>query len=483
MGEYRSGIPALPGAALRSGNRMVAESNIMTLPITYMPKRVSILGAARSGLAASLFLHHREIQVFISDACPAEKLEAMLARGRCNHLPHEAGGHTERVLEADVIVISPGVPSDLPILLEARRRGIAVWSEVELAYRFTKGEYIAVTGSSGKSTTVSLIGSIMEASHTSHVVAGNIGLPLIGVAPALGEGSIVVAEISSFQLENIDLFRPRVAMVLNLLKNHLDRYESENAYYNAKKNIAMNLTGKDHLVLNAGDARLREWAREFKGKTNLVFFGSDNVEEDCVWCDGVAVHARFNGRSGTLFEVTTMKIRGRHNYENACAAAAAAKAAGVSDKSIAAGIASFTGLEHRLEYVAEVRGIRYFNDSKSTTAESIVCAVSAFDDNVFLIAGGRDKGCDFSIVKDPIARHVKGICLIGEAADRMQEEWNGYAPIIRAASLSEALHKISGKASSGDVVVFSPGCSSFDMFKNFEHRGEVFKQLVRGLPA
>jgi UDP-N-acetylmuramoylalanine--D-glutamate ligase len=176
-----------------------------------------------------------------------------------------------------------------------------------------------------------------------------------------------------------------------------------------------------------------------------------------------------------------MKIHGRHNYENACAAAAAAKAAGTANESVAAGIASFAGLEHRLEYVAEVRGIRYFNDSKSTTAESIVCAISAFDDNVFLIAGGRDKGCDFTIVKEPIARHVKGICLIGEAADRMQEEWNGHAPITRAASLSDALKSVSGKASRGDVVVFSPGCSSFDMFKNFEHRGEVFKQLVREL--
>jgi UDP-N-acetylmuramoylalanine--D-glutamate ligase len=426
-------------------------------------------------------LSHKEIPVFISDTSPAEKLEAVLAQNRCGHVPHEAGGHTARVLEADVIVLSPGIPSDLPILVEARRRGIAVWSEIELAFRFTKGKYIAVTGSSGKSTTVSLLGAIMEASHTPHVVAGNIGLPLISVAPALGEDSIVVAEISSFQLENIDLFRPHVAMVINLMKNHLDRYESEDAYYDAKKKIARNLTKKDYLVLNAGDARLRKWAGEFEGKTNIVFFGSKEVEADCVWCDGATVRARFGGQSETLFDVKTMKIHGRHNYENACAAAAAAKAAGAANESIAAGIASFAGLEHRLEYVAEVRGIRYFNDSKSTTAESIVCAVSAFDNNVFLIAGGRDKGCNFSIVKEPIARYVKGICLIGEAADRMQEEWSGHAPIARAASLSDALASVSGKASRGDVVVFSPGCSSFDMFNNFEHRGEVFKQLVHEL--
>jgi UDP-N-acetylmuramoylalanine--D-glutamate ligase len=453
----------------------------MTLPITYIPKRVSILGAARSGCAAAQFLSRKEIPVFISDISPAEKLEAVLAQNRCGHVPHEAGGHTARLLEADVIVLSPGVSSDLPIVVEARRRGIAVWSEIELAFRFSKGKYLAVTGSSGKSTTVSMLGSIMEASHTPHVVAGNIGLPLISVAPALGEGSFVVAEISSFQLENIDLFRPRVAIVLNLLKNHLDRYESEEAYYDAKKKITRNLTKKDYLVLNSGDARLCRWAGEFEGKTNIVFFGDEEVEADCVWYDGRLVKARFGGRSETLFDVKTMKIHGRHNYENACAAAAAAKAAGVESKNIAAGIAAFGGLEHRLEYVGEARGIRYFNDSKSTTAESIACAISAFDDNVFLIAGGRDKGCDFSIVKEPIARHVKGICLIGEAADRMQREWSGHAPITRAASLSEALLSVTEKASRGDVVVFSPGCSSFDMFKNFEHRGVVFKQLVRKL--
>jgi UDP-N-acetylmuramoylalanine--D-glutamate ligase len=453
----------------------------MTLPITYIPKRVSILGAARSGCAAAQFLSRKEIPVFISDICPAEKLEAVLARNHCGHVPYEAGGHTDRVLDADVIVLSPGVASDLPLLVEARRRGIAVWSEIELAFRFTRGKYLAVTGSSGKSTTVSLLGSIMEASRKPYVVAGNIGLPLISVAPALSEDSFVVAEISSFQLENIDLFRPHVAMVINLLKNHLDRYESEQAYYDAKKIIAKNLTKKDYLVLNSGDTRLCRWAGEFEGKTNIVFFGNREVEADCVWHDGRVARSRFGGRLEKLFDVETMKIHGQHNYENACAAAAAAKAAGVANESIAAGVTSFAGLEHRLEYVAEVRGIRYFNDSKSTTAESIVCAISAFDDNVFLIAGGRDKGCDFTIVKGPIARHVKGICLIGEAADRMQEEWSGHAPITRAASVSEALDSVTDKALRGDVVVFSPGCSSFDMFKNFEHRGEVFKQLVREL--
>jgi UDP-N-acetylmuramoylalanine--D-glutamate ligase len=451
----------------------------MKLPMTYMPKRVSVLGAARSGCAAARFLVKKNIPVFISDSCSADKLHGILAQNGLSAVAHESGGHSSRVLDADVIVLSPGVPSDLPILLEARKKGIAIWSEIELAFRFSKSPYIAVTGSSGKSTTVSLIGSIVEAARISGVVAGNIGLPLISVAPSLSEDALVVAEVSSFQLETIDSFRPRVAVVVNFLKNHLDRYPSEDAYYDAKKNIAKNMTKEDHLALNAKDLRLREWGERLSDTTLVSYFNGDVPGHDSVWLEGAAMMGRARGHIRKIMDVSTMKIQGAHNRENACAAAAAAQAKGIGDEHIAAGVSSFSGLPHRLEFVAEVGGVRYFNDSKSTTAESIVCAVSAFSDNVYLIAGGRDKGCNFSIVKGPIARHVKGVFLIGEAADRMHGEWSGSAPIFRSADLSEALRLSAGKAAAGDVVVFSPGCSSFDMFKNYEHRGEVFKQLVR----
>ena len=237
-----------------------------------MPKRVSILGAARSGCAAAGFLMKKNIPVFISDRCPAEKLHAVLARNGLSAVAHESGGHSSRVLDADVIVLSPGVPSEAPILLEARKKGVATWSQIELAFRFSKSPYIAVTGSSGKSTTVSLIGSIVEAAHISGVVAGNIGLPLISVAPSLAEDALVVAEVSSFQLETIDSFRPSVAVVVNFLKNHLDRYPSENAYYDAKKNIAKNMTKEDHLALNAKDLRLREWGDRISDTTCVFLF-------------------------------------------------------------------------------------------------------------------------------------------------------------------------------------------------------------------
>jgi UDP-N-acetylmuramoylalanine--D-glutamate ligase len=450
----------------------------MHLPKTYIPLKVSVLGAARSGIAAALYLSDKGIPVFISDTCSPEKLEKTLAAHGCAHLAHEADTHTDRVLDADVIILSPGVPSNVPILLEAHSRGIAVWSEIELAYRFTDAVFLALTGSSGKSTTVSLLGAILAEAGVKHVVAGNIGVPLISVVPELGPDAFVVAEISSFQLENTDLFKPHIAAVINLMKNHLDRYDSEDAYYNAKKTIAARCNAEDFLLLNANDKRLMQWVPEFSGKTALLYFGKNMPGSNCAWFENNTLRLRFNGYTESILDVSTMKLAGRHNYDNACTAAIMAKAAGINSSAIAKGLAAFEGLAHRLEYVAEVGGVRYFNDSKSTTAESILCAVSAFGSNVFLIAGGRDKGCDFSVVNEALTRYVKGICLIGEAAARMEQEWSGFAPVVRADSLEAALEGVRSKAVSGDVIVFSPGCSSFDMFNNYEHRGDVFKKLI-----
>jgi UDP-N-acetylmuramoylalanine--D-glutamate ligase len=450
----------------------------MKSPKNYIPKKVSILGAARSGLAAARFLNARGVSVFISDSCLPNKLSEMLAKGNCSHFTNEAGGHSEKVLDADVIVLSPGVRSNLPILLKAKELGIPVWSEIELAFRFSAAKYLAITGSTGKSTTVSMLGSILEAANAEYVVAGNIGVPLVDVATGIGPDGFVVAEISSFQLENIDCFRPKVGVILNLLKNHLDRYDNEEAYYDAKKIIAQNSGLDDYIVLNADDIRLKQWAETIKNKTNVLWFGNESIPADGAWYKDGAIYSRLNGEVERLLEVESMKLRGLHNYENASAAAIAAKLAGVDNKYIAAGLANFSGLEHRLEFVDEINNVKYYNDSKSTTAESITCAVSAFDHNVHLIAGGRDKGCDFSVVNDALKKYVKDICLIGEAAARMAGLWNGCAPVKTAESLEEAINYCALKAVAGDVVVFSPGCSSFDMFKNFEHRGEVFKRIV-----
>ncbi|HEX2956256.1 MAG TPA: UDP-N-acetylmuramoyl-L-alanine--D-glutamate ligase, partial [Chitinispirillaceae bacterium] len=409
-------------------------------------------------------------------------LRASLASHGLDSLQHESGCHTEKVLDADLIVLSPGVPSDIEILKKARQKGIPIWSEMELGFRASRAPFCAVTGSTGKSTTVSLIGEAIRESGKVTVVAGNIGIPVISQVERLDENACVVAEVSSFQLETIELFKPKVAAIVNLMKNHLDRYESENDYYNAKKRIAANMAKDNYLVVNATDPQLREWAEQMRSRVRLVFAGANITGEDCFWVEGTFINYRLNDSSGKILDTNDMKIKGYHNYLNACIAAAVAKVSGADDASIERGICSFKGLEHRLEFVEKVNGVGWYNDSKSTTAESIVAAVKAFK-NVFLIAGGRDKGCEFETVKEALKNHARAVYLIGEAAQRIKSIWEGIIPIHLSLSLEDAVTSIYSVAEAGDTVVMSPGCSSFDMFKNYEERGAIFRRLVKELPG
>lgn len=442
------------------------------------PRRVSIIGAARSGIAAAHFFAARGVSVFISDTCAKEQLVAILAEQKLSGCDFEAQQHTERLLDADLIILSPGVPSDLPIVRRAKEQGIAVWSEMELGYRVSRAPFLAVTGSTGKSTTVSMLGAALHQAGLEHVVAGNIGVPVIAMVPLVSSKGFVVAEVSSFQLEQIDCFRPKAAAVLNFMKNHLDRYDNENAYYNAKKEIARHFTKENYLVLNANDPLLRAWGESMAAQTNIIYFGADVAGYDAFWADTATIHYRFDRASGTIGNLSVMILPGRHNRDNASVAAALAKIAGADDRAIGEGICSFTGLPHRLEFVGELGGVRYYNDSKATTAESISCAIDAFTTGVHLIAGGKDKGCNFSAVRHAIKKQVKDICLIGEAADRMAQDWHGLVPIQRAATLQQAITAAAHHALPGEVVVFSPGCSSFDMFKNYEDRGNQFRSAV-----
>lgn len=445
------------------------------------PSKVSVIGAARSGLAAALFFKEKGSKVFVSDTCTEQKLISALSSKGLSELEYEYTSHTDRILDCDIIILSPGVPSDLPILKKAKKSGIPVWSEMELGFQSSKATFLAVTGSTGKSTTVSLLGEVLKAAGKESVVAGNIGVPVISLVPSLSENGIVAAEVSSFQLENIDKFRPKAAAVVNFMKNHLDRYSSEEDYYNAKKEIARNFNKDNYLVLNANDHRLVLWSKEMSQKTNVIFFGANITGYDSFWCEPDQLHYRFAGKTGSILKFSDMHIKGKHNHENACAASALAKVAGIDDNSIRKGICSFNGLPHRLEYIDSIDGVSWYNDSKSTTAESVTVAVSAFSGGVHLIAGGKDKGCDFSVVNTAITTFVKDIILIGEAADRMESQWMGLAPIYRCNTLKDAIDLAKVKSNSGENVVFSPGCSSFDMFSSYEERGAIFRQLVKEL--
>lgn len=445
------------------------------------PSRVSIIGAARSGLAAAQFFLEKGTDVFISDSCTEQKLLSSLASKGLTDLEHESGGHTKRALQCDIIILSPGVPSDLPILQKAKKAGIPVWSEMELGYRASKATFLAITGSTGKSTTVSLLGEALRVGEIESEVAGNIGIPVISIVPSLSENGYVAAEVSSFQLENIDQFRPKAAAVLNFMKNHLDRYASEEDYYNAKKEIARNFTKDNYLVLNGNDPQLVSWSKEMEKRTNVLFYGVNQEGYDSFWCENGELRYRFAEKTGSILRFEDMFIKGPHNHQNACAASALAMVAGVSDEAIREGICSFTGLQHRLEYVTTINGVNWYNDSKSTTAESIAVAVSAFSGGVHLIAGGRDKGCDFSVVNDAIRSHVIDIILIGEASERMQNKWQSLVPIYRCKTLKDAIDTAEERSKSGENVVFSPGCSSFDMFSNYEERGLIYKHLVKEL--
>ena len=449
--------------------------------INWIPKNVSVLGAARSGIAVIKYLVKNGITPFLSDICSGEKIETILKSQGLMNVNYESNGHTQEIFTAELIICSPGIPSDIPVLKEARKRGIPVWSEVEFAYRQSTAPFLAVTGSTGKSTTVSLLGSIFNEADKEHVVAGNIGLPLISVAPDISKNGYVVAEISSFQLENIDIFRPRVAAILNLMENHLDRYENEEDYYNAKKSIINAMDKSDILVVNAHDNALSSWAEQIKNSVRIVYFGKDIQDSDCVWYESSQMISKFNNKTEHVLDLDQMRVRGRHNFDNACAAAAIAISSGIDKNSIHRGLINFRGLPHRLEFVKEVHHVKYYNDSKATTAESVECAVNAFESNVHLIAGGKDKGCNFSLIRNSIRKKIKSICLLGEAADRIFREWQGIENISRVETLEMALDVIGKNVAEGDVVLLSPGCSSFDMFTSYEERGDIFKELVYNL--
>ncbi len=396
------------------------------------------------------------------------------------------GGHPEEVLETEIMFVSPGVPQGMPILVEARRRGVALSSETRLFFSLCPAPIIGVTGSSGKTTTTSLVGEIMKAQGCRAFVGGNIGSPLIGLVDQIRPQDAVVMELSSFQLEVLDQ-SPHIAAVLNLSPNHLDRHQSMEEYVAAKINILGFQTPEDYAVLNADDQPTR--ALEAFCPGHVVFFSRDQQPQRGAFLDGGRVIVRWEGEGQTVCEVSEVRLLGVHNLENVLAACAISAAAGAPPEAMRAAVTSFTGVGHRLELVAEIGGVRYYDDSIATSPQRTMAALDSFADPLILLAGGREKHLPLEELAELILSKVKVLILFGEAAPllkqavlRAQSGRTGRSlPIHQAFDLGDAVRIAATAAQSGDVVLLAPACTSFDMYRDFAERGDHFQALVRTL--
>lgn len=444
-------------------------------------QRVLAVGLARTGVATALFCAARGARVAATDNQPEEKLAPAAATLRAAGVTLELGGHRrETFLAQDLIIPSPGVPFDQPDLAAAREKDITVWSEIELAWRLLRGRLIAVTGSNGKTTTTALLGHILKSSGMPVQVGGNIGTPLISLVAASTEASLTVAEVSSFQLEAIAAFRPDIAVLLNVTPDHLDRHGTFDAYRRAKARIFENQLNEDAAVLNADDSAAAQLA---PSRPRLYWFSRKGPVVQGASVRGEQVILRHRGEEFRLMSRTDIPLRGEHNLENVLAAAVAAHLAGADPQAIAAGVRSFAGVEHRLQLVANIGGVDFYNDSKATNVDATMKALEAFSGNLFVILGGKDKGSDYSVLREPLHQRARAVYLIGAAAAKIAGQISGAVPVEHAITLENAVIAAFQRARPGDTVLLAPACASFDQFDNYEHRGRVFVALVEQLAA
>lgn len=443
-------------------------------------KRALVVGFARSGRAVARCLSRRGAVVTVTDTRPPWAFEAEIRDLMAHKIGLELGQHREETfLQQDLIVVSPGVFPEPPALRAARQQGIPIVPEVEAASWFLESRLVGITGTNGKTTTTAIVGKMLEASGYESFVGGNIGVPLIAAVDQVSPQALVVAELSSFQLEAIRDFRPNVAVLLNLKPNHLDRHPSFEAYVQAKAQIFRNQTEDDIAILNADDPTVMSLAPEIRGRK--VFFSRKQNLPDGVFVTDDAVRYRVGNLERVLLETREVPLRGDFNIENVLAAAATACALGADFEALRCAVREFRAVEHRLEFVREVRGVEFFNDSKATSVDATANALSAFDRGVHLILGGKDKGAPYAPLRRLLEDRVRYVYVIGAAADRITKQLTGAVEIIRAGDLETAVREAFRLAEPGDVVLLSPACASFDQFQDFEHRGRVFKELVEEL--
>jgi UDP-N-acetylmuramoylalanine--D-glutamate ligase len=440
---------------------------------------VTVLGLGASGVAACRVLSRVGARVRASDNKQQEALGTAARELRERGIEIESGGNRPSFARgSELVVLSPGVPLDNPIIEWARSEGVPVISEVELAYCLSEARFAAITGTNGKTTTTSLLGAMLTSTDAKVHVCGNIGVPITSVAAGLGRDHILVVEVSSFQLDTCVSFRPEVGVLLNVTPDHLDRYPSYEAYTASKGRLFMNQEPGDHAVVNYDDDMCMAASRDTEA-TNHYFSLRKEVPEGA-FIRGGRVVVRADRQERTVFAIDTLKIKGPHNLANSLAAALAALALGFEDEAIRKGITGFEGLEHRYEHVADIAGVAFINDSKATNIDSVRVALEAARPPVFLIAGGRDKEGDFGVLAPLVRSKVREILAIGEAREKLERTFSDITPVLLLNSLEEAVSAAREKAEPGATVLLSPGCASYDMFSNFEERGRAFKKAVLG---
>ena len=442
-------------------------------------KRVLVVGLARTGVVTALFSAGYGATVTATDERTETELQETAAKLRAAGVMLELGGHrAESFLEQDLIVVSPGVPAKLPELELARAHGTPVWSEIELAWRFLRGKLVAITGSNGKTTTTSLVAHILQTAAIPTLIGGNIGTPLLALVENSMDTTVTVAEISSFQLETIEKFRPEIGVLLNLTPDHLDRHASFDEYALAKMRMFENQLERDIAILNADDPEI---TKRMPTKPHIFWFSRQKRVAAGAFLRDEQIFFRNEGSEVALARRDEISLRGEHNVENVLAACAAAYLAGADPAAIASGIKTFKGVEHRLEFVAEVSGVQFYNDSKATNVDAAVKAIEAFPGPLIAILGGKDKGSPYTPLRELLRERSRLAILIGEAADKIAEDLGDAIPSENVGTLDRAVHLAMQNAQPGDTVLLAPACSSFDQFENYEHRGRTFKELVASL--
>lgn len=443
-------------------------------------KRVLVVGLGKSGVASALFLKGRGARVTVSDTKSPDQLRDEIPILLDHGIAVETGGHGERTFRGqDLIVVSPGVPVDAPPLVQARAAGEPVIGEIELAAQNLLGPVVAITGSNGKTTTTTLAGEILAAGGLPVAVGGNIGTPAISLVEGASRETVIVLEVSSFQLETIQTFRPKVAVVLNITPDHLDRHRTFQTYVDAKARIFENQQSDDFAVLNEDDPTCR--TLRDRTRAEVFWFSRKQEVQSGAWVRDGKILFRDSSGQREIMLVNEIPLKGAHNVENVLAGVCAGALMGCEPANIRKAIQEFKAVEHRLEYVATIKGVEYFNDSKATNVDATIKALESFPKNIHLILGGKDKGSDYTVLNDLLRERVKRVYTIGAAAEKIESQIKGAAEVVHAETLDNAIRRAAAVAQAGDIVLLAPACASFDQFQSYNHRGRVFKDVVHSM--